>query len=391
MLFLFVSQPVFSQLNLKGTIWDSEEIGQKPSFRVISCDSVLGIIYSGLNFESQPQSVFAYYATPGLLKGDRSIDKNLPAVVLVHGGGGCAFKEWALLWAKRGYAAIAMDLRGNGPDKKHIENGFVEPDNKTPYFEVDRPLRNQWMFQSVANVILAHNLIIQFPEIDKERTAIAGISWGGIITCIVAGLDQRYKAAVSVYGCGFLNESGRMKTELFHLTEENRNKWMNLYEPSGYIKQCKFPVLFVNGTNDVHFYLTSLKKTFNLLEHGELCVKPDLKHSHRWGWGNEEIFGFIDNQLNGTPPLPVIGPAKRDGDVVRAKVKYEVPLKQAFLYYTTDTTSLLESRIWQTQKATVLKNSICSSLPADKATMWFFSVTDQRGLSKSGDINITSK
>ena len=59
--------------------------------------------------------MFAYYATPGTLAGDTSRDSNLPAVVLVHGGGGTAFREWAELWAKRGYAAIAMDLAGHRP------------------------------------------------------------------------------------------------------------------------------------------------------------------------------------------------------------------------------------------------------------------------------------
>ena len=40
----------------------------------------------------------------------------LSHALLVHGGEGTAFREWAELWAKRGYAAIAMDLAGCGRD-----------------------------------------------------------------------------------------------------------------------------------------------------------------------------------------------------------------------------------------------------------------------------------
>jgi len=29
---------------------------------------------------------------------------------------------------------------------------------------------------------------------------VTGISWGGYLTCIVAGIDDRLKAAVPVYG-----------------------------------------------------------------------------------------------------------------------------------------------------------------------------------------------
>src|SRR5580704_12779153 len=67
-------------------------------------------LYHGL-----PTRVFAYYATPDTLAGKNSPGRKFPAVVLVHGGGGTAFREWCELWAKRGYAAIAMDLAGYQP------------------------------------------------------------------------------------------------------------------------------------------------------------------------------------------------------------------------------------------------------------------------------------
>ena len=46
-----------------------------------------------------------------------------PGIVLVHGGGGTAFANWAQLWAKRGYAAIAMDLAGCGEGRKRLPDG----------------------------------------------------------------------------------------------------------------------------------------------------------------------------------------------------------------------------------------------------------------------------
>ena len=44
------------------------------------------------------------------------------------------------------------------------------------------------------------------PEVDADRTGLTGISWGGIIAEIVAGVDGRLKFIVPVYASGFLGE-----------------------------------------------------------------------------------------------------------------------------------------------------------------------------------------
>jgi hypothetical protein len=40
-------------------------------------------------------------------------------------------------------------------------------------------MTDQWSYHAVANVILAHSLLLSFGDVDKERTAVTGISWGG--------------------------------------------------------------------------------------------------------------------------------------------------------------------------------------------------------------------
>src|SRR3954471_13565879 len=62
------------------------------------------IFYEGPLYEGRPTRVFAYIGIPQHAPGEK-----VPAMVLVHGGGGTAFPEWVKLWTARGYAAIAMD------------------------------------------------------------------------------------------------------------------------------------------------------------------------------------------------------------------------------------------------------------------------------------------
>ena len=66
-----------------------------------------------------------------LLRAARDGRGPLPAMVLVHGGGGKAFREWAELWAERGYVALAMDLAGHGPDGKRLARRRAGPGRRT--------------------------------------------------------------------------------------------------------------------------------------------------------------------------------------------------------------------------------------------------------------------
>ena len=114
-------------------------------------------------------------------------------MVLVHGGGGTAFTEWATLWAKRGYVAIAMDLAGNGPDGKRLPDGGPDQGDDTKFPKEKTDLKTMWSYHAVAAVIRANSLLHSLPDVDAERVGITGICWGGYLTCIVAGLDDRFK------------------------------------------------------------------------------------------------------------------------------------------------------------------------------------------------------
>lgn len=372
---------------IKGTIWDTEEIYKVPAYQVLSTDSAIGIVYQGLTYKGHPKNVFAYYASPGTLTGDRSKDKNLPAVVLVHGGGGTAFKAWALLWAKKGYAAIAMDLRGNDATKKHISGGFDEPAGLTPYFSITPDLKEQWMYQAVGDVILAHNLIRSFKEVDSNRTALTGISWGGIISCSLAGIDDRYKAVVPVYGCGYLFENSAMKKDLDKLEEASRITWINQYDPSRYIGSAKMPVLFINGTNDGHFFLDSYAKTYSMVKNRNLSVKIGLRHNHSSGWGNDEVYYFINSYLNGTTPLPKLEAVKIKKTLISAKIKSVAAIDKAYLNYTTDTATVLKDKKWERKEVNIKGDQAWLSALPEGVKIWYLSIVDNRGLQVSGELH----
>jgi len=73
--------------------WNLTTLAQPPAYEWVDRSGpVRSLLYEGEPYGGKPTRVFAYYGTPGSLAGDPKQDKNLPAVVLIHGGG-TAFRD----------------------------------------------------------------------------------------------------------------------------------------------------------------------------------------------------------------------------------------------------------------------------------------------------------
>ncbi len=285
------------------TPWNMESLCRTPSYEMGEPhNGVVEIVYRAMDYRGRSKEVFAYYSTPGILSGDRTLDHDLPAVVCVHGGGGEAFEAWVKIWAKRGYAAISMDQRGYGAGGARrgepLKYGFKEGVGRsTPFFVGYEDQHDDWFYQAVGDVVTAHSLIRSFEEIDAQRTAIVGISWGGIITTLVSGLDDRFSVAVPVYGCGYLYEAGSMSPQIAEASDIVQRRWRELYDPSLYVRRSKIPMLFVNGTNDRHFHTNQWQKSVDLAHNAQQSMRYKMVHGHNAGWRPEEIYEFVDKYL----------------------------------------------------------------------------------------------
>ena len=372
--------------------WDLNELFQAPYYEWEDQSSpVRSLLYENEPYNGHTTRVFTYYATPGTLAGDASLDKNLPAVVLVHGGGGTAFREWCELWAKRGYAAIAPDLAGNRPlegsdvqqrdNRIRLADGGPDQQDAEKFFAIGEPVTQQWEYHAIAAVLRAHSLIRSFPEIDAERTAVTGISWGGYLTCITAGVDSRFKAAVPVYGCGYLHENSAWLDQFAKLSAQHRELWIKLWEPSQYLPRVSMPILFVNGTNDFAYPLDSYMKSFDAVPmtvDKEFCITVNMPHSHPAGWAPQEIGVFIDHVLLGKPGLAQLGEITQAGDSLQVRYTSEQPLQSAQLHFTTGTEPI-NLRAWESHDGTVAADHLETPLPPESATAYFIAVTDDRG------------
>lgn len=358
--------------------WDLAELRRVPEVTWGKTDGLLQeVYYAGEPFEGKPTRVFAYCGRPEG-KGP------FPAMLLVHGGGGTAFKDWANHWAKRGYVALAMDLSGNGPAGR-LADGGPDQDDKVKFrdFTGDE-VKDMWTYHAVAAVIRGHSLLASMNEVDAGRIGVTGISWGGYLTCIVAGVDDQLKAAVPVYGCGFLHENSVWLDPNFKpMSEARRQRWVEHFDPSRYLGGVKCPMLFVNGTCDFAYPLDSYQKSYSLVKAPvTLSITINLGHGHRWDL--QEVDAFIGSYLTGGPPLPKVGAMKIADGTVSTIVSPppNATVAKAELDYTTDI-GPWHARKWQALPADVKGDTVSAVLPQQRPLTCYLRVTDERGLAVS--------
>lgn len=348
------------------------------------------LVYESVDYNGKPTQVFAYYSNPDLLLGQET-GTTFPGVVLIHGGGGKAFKGWVEKWAADGYAAIAMDLGGKeasgntlpmaGPDQTHelkftaIENG---------------DLKNVWSYHAVASVILAHSFLLQRPEVNANKTCVTGISWGGYLTCIVAGLDNRFQAAAPVYGCGYYDESDVFSEPITALSPAYQKQWMQYFDPSTYLPYASPALFFINGNKDKFYNMVPYDKTYNLPEKSSknICIQPDMVHSHLAGWQPTEIRYFFESVLHEGVPLPKVGSVQQGNEAIEADYAAVVDLRSANFYYSSDTTSTNENRVWSKVEAHIdpVKQMLRCDTPPVAINYAFFHVIDYREVSVSSPL-----
>ncbi len=340
------------------------------------------LYYEGEPFEGKPTRVFAYLARPA----DRAQGKR-PAMVLVHGGGGKAFRDWAEHWAKRGYVALAMDLSGNGP-KGRLPDGGPDQADKVKFREfTESEAPDMWTYHAVSAVILGHSLLRSLPDVDANRIGLTGISWGGYLTCIVAGIDSRFKVSVPVYGCGFLGENSVWKDgSLAAMTPEARERWLRLFDPSRYVGAVRHPILFVNGTTDFAYPLDSYLKTYRLVPAAWRHVSVAVNRPHGHIWTFPEVDSFVDHALRGKPGLARIGSLETRDSRLSARVKYGGPLQETLLCYTTNT-GPWQKRKWHTAPAQFKGSGgqVTAELPSQRPIVAFLALKDAKGRHMSSE------
>ncbi len=338
-------------------------------------DNPRAIFFDALPWKGKSTRSYGWLGLP------ESTESKVPAMVLVHGGGGSAFKEWVERWNDKGFAAISIAVEGQTDSKVDNDEGkkiwqrhaWAGPSRVGIFGDSNQALADQWMYHAVSQTILAHSLLRSLPEVDSSKVGLMGVSWGGIITSIVMGIDSRFAFAIPVYGCGYLNEAdNHYKGAL-----ENNAIYLNGWEAGLRLNKAKMPALWFSWPGDKHFPMEILKKSY-LKQTGPNMVSmvPDMGHGHRPAWSRPESYAFAQEIVKkGNTWCQYLSSGILEKQAY-AKFKTNRTLDHATLVYSTET-GFTGTRKWnQTPIRLNQRNGIgLADHPLPKGTTgWFINV-----------------
>ena len=184
--------------------------------------------------------------------------KNLPTVLLVHGGpqshDDASFSTWVQFLVNRGYAVLQVNFRGStGYGSELMQAGL-----------------RRWGMEVQDDLSDATQWAVARGTSDPRRVCIVGASFGGYAALMgVAKSSDLYRCAVSFAGVSDLAET-LQDTEIYRDLREvaaiqigSREKdtdQLRATSPRYLASQIKVPVLLVHGTEDrsVPFYQAEL-------------------------------------------------------------------------------------------------------------------------------------
>jgi len=297
--------------------------------------TVRAIFYVALPWQGKPTRVFAWIGLPARRTG------KVPGMVLVHGGGGTAFKEWVQKWNAEGFAAISIAVEGQTDVNENKAKGrpawarhaFSGPVRDGTFADTKLALQEQWMYHALADTMLANSLLRSLPDVDASKIGVMGVSWGGVITSTVIGLDDRFAFGIPTYGCGHLFDAENHWGKALHDNEGYRQVWDGM----NYAGRVKMPVLWLSWPQDAHFPLGCQAEHYRKTPGPRMVsLISKMGHSHPAGWNPPDSYAFARSVVEtGKPWGGSPSATTKDGQAIATFVSTK-PITRAVLVSTTD-------------------------------------------------------
>ena len=215
----------------------------------------------------------------GILYLPDSSAKKLPLILFIHGGPVAqdeySFDMTRQIYAAAGYAVAAVNYRGS--------SGRGAMYTKSIYAD--------WGNKEVKDIIGVANYLIKEGIADSTKLAIAGWSYGGILTNYTIATDTRFKAAVSGAGSSLmLSFYGTDQYIAQYEPElgkpwENIQKWMDVSYPFFKVKEIKTPTLFMASQADFNVPVVGAEQMYQAFKSvgipTQLIIYPNQNHGIR--------------------------------------------------------------------------------------------------------------
>ena len=230
--------------------------------------------FTSHQWHGKPVRIFGFYAAPS------DANQKVPALLLVHGGGGYGTLGRVVEAAGHGFASLSIDLPGKGTGRE-THSRSTGPDMTVPQIFATSPaISDSYLYHAVLAQRRALTFLCRRSEVDPQRLGLVGASWGGATGLLTTATDPRVKCVVDIYGSGYVRGGSCWQGYFAHsLTPAQFDRWEANYDASCYLADIHVPVLGITGTADGCYWLPQFQQTMRGLHPTPrlLCL-PNLDH-----------------------------------------------------------------------------------------------------------------
>ncbi len=188
-----------------------------------------------------------------------------PPVLMIPGGRG-QLEVAEAAWHATGLGAcvLAVDWIGVGGSS----DVGLSPPAAHAFRYSGGDFRTSYQFHNLRAFVQATEVLLAQPSLDPSRLAVAGSSWGGFYSLLLAGLDPRFRHARPVFGCGFLEQGCHQlwQAQLSTMTPPDVEQWRRAFDPGRRAHLIEADVVYIQATNDRYFGLEGTMRTYHELE-----------------------------------------------------------------------------------------------------------------------------
>jgi dipeptidyl aminopeptidase/acylaminoacyl peptidase len=231
--------------------------------------------------------------------------KRYPLVQLMHGGPHTMNRDsWSYRWnthllASPGYVVTWVN--------RHGSTGFGE--------QFSSSIVNQWGDMPFEDIMKSTDyLLATYPNLDKDRLAAAGASYGGYMATWVLGHTDRFKAIINHAGVNnsysqFASDAAHGLAKVMGGTPWENVEGLQRNNPMFYASRFKTPTLVIHGELDYRVPFNNGLELYNVLQAmgvpSRLVAYPDENHwilkpqnAIHWHW---EMQSWLARHIGGEP------------------------------------------------------------------------------------------
>src|SRR5262249_20366608 len=190
---------------------------------------------------------------------------------------------------------------------------------------------------------------------------MAGSSWGGFFTTLMAGIDPRLKVASCLYGTGNLQLGnawwdGQSRNSRDLAGPQQRERWSKTLDPGLRLPTKKTPIAWFTGTNDGFYIMPSVMQSYETVAGPRhLMLVPNWHHALPPKRHDEPVLAWLDIYLQGKPEFLKVTPVKviNENGHLFARWSFEGEAVAADLIISFGESGNWQGRCWQTLRAEI--------------------------------------